>query len=241
MAKLSKEEILSAIKQTASMGKPLGYRTFRKETGITQYEWGRYWSKFTEAQKEAGFEPNSPNLAFEQGYAEEKFIELIRKLRKFPTIGEIRVERSSDPEIPKFPSKKIATTLALAKKLFDYSTGRDGYDDILEICKLKMDNIVESDELEQKGSNHILGEVYLYKSGHNYKIGKTGNLIRRGKELRLLLADEPIHIHSIKTDDPAGVEVYWQKRFESKRKGNSEFFTLNADDVRAFKRWRRIH
>jgi hypothetical protein len=56
-----------------------------------------------------------------------------------------------------------------------------------------------------------------------------------GVELPLRL--EPIHV--ITTDDPVGVETYWHRRFAEKRLKN-EWFALSPDDVRAFKRWRRI-
>jgi len=46
-------------------------------------------------------------------------------------------------------------------------------------------------------------------------------------------------IHSIKTDDPSGVETYWHKRFDTKRL-NGEWFDLNSADIKAFKRWQRI-
>jgi len=72
------------------------------------------------------------------------------------------------------------------------------------------------------------------KSGRYYKIGKSNGAGRRERELAIQLP-EASTIHVITTDDPAGIEAYWHRRFEARRK-NGEWFELNSADLRAFKR-----
>lgn len=79
------------------------------------------------------------------------------------------------------------------------------------------------------------GHVYLLKAGRYYKIGKSNALGRREREISLQLPDRARTVHSIKTDDPAGIEAYWHSRFSEKRK-NGEWFALEPADVSAFRR-----
>jgi hypothetical protein len=77
--------------------------------------------------------------------------------------------------------------------------------------------------------------VYLIKSGRFYKIGRSNAAGRREYELAIQLPEEVRTIHVIRTDDPSGIEAYWHKRFEAKRR-KGEWFALDAADVAVFKR-----
>lgn len=96
----------------------------------------------------------------------------------------------------------------------------------------------EKDELPALGRTPINGYVYMMRSGRRYKIGHTTSPSRRHREVRLDLPDPTTVVHEIPTDDPVGIEAYWHQRFGSKRVRDTEFFTLDATDVAAFKRRR---
>ncbi len=236
----TKQDIIDAIRQTAkgNSGKPLGIARFEKETGINSYDWGKYWARFGDAQKEAGFAPNQLQGAHADAFLIEKIIGLMRKLGKFPTYREIQVEKNSDAELPdKTVFQRLGTKERLATKIMEYCKDRDGYIDIVNLCKSILEKSNEEGGVDDPHST--IGEVYLFKSGRYYKIGKTNNTVRRGSELRIQLPEKIDLIHSIKTDDPSGVEAYWHRRFETKRM-QGEWFDLSPADVKAFKHWKRI-
>lgn len=67
-----------------------------------------------------------------------------------------------------------------------------------------------------------------------YKTGKSNHVGRRQYQIALQLPEPVNTLHSIATDDPDGIEIYWHNRFKNKR-AEGEWFSLSQDDIRAFK------
>mgnify|MGYP001583563285 FL=1 len=239
---LTKQDILNAIQKTAKEngGKPLGAARFEQETGIKSYDWNKYWARFGDAQIEAGFSANTLTRAYDDEFLIGKIIGLIRKLNKFPTTREFRLEEGIDPEFPSQGAfRRFGRQEEIATKVIAYSKIKEGYEDVIELCESVIGNSNENENSEDTDTKQFLGAVYLFKHGRYYKIGKTNDTVRRGNELKIQLPENLELIHEIKTDDPSGIEAYWHRRFEAKRM-NGEWFDLNMADIKAFKRWRKI-
>jgi hypothetical protein len=239
---MDKQFILDEIKRTAEAngGVALGRQKFEAETGIKPYDYQRYWSRFSEAQCEAGFVPNELQRAYPLETLIEKFIEVMREIKRYPTFGELRVRGTHDPEFPNSKTfHRLGKQNEIAAKVLEYCKAKPEFADVISLCErvIQSKKAGESRDNSSDGSNFEY--VYLIKSGRYYKIGKTNALGRREREFAIQLPDKPSIVHSIKTDDAAGIESYWHQRFETKRKGG-EWFDLNASDIRAFKRWKRI-
>ena len=81
----------------------------------------------------------------------------------------------------------------------------------------------EDAQPESPAGEVVMGYVYLIKMGKYHKIGMTKSVGRREYELNLQLPERTELVHAIPTDDPAGIEEYWHKRFVAKNT-NGEWF-----------------
>jgi len=244
--KVKKAHILNEITRTATAngGVPLGEARFEAETGIRRTDWfGIHWAKWGDAVREAGFIANEFNTAFEAELLLGKYAQYAQELGRLPTAGELRLKRRNDPEFPSWNTfARFGTKADLVKTLIEHCRLLQGFEDVVERCEDYLCSYlpVDNDHVASNGKL-VVGYVYLLKHGsrRQYKIGRTNNQLRREGEIGIELPEKIEPIHVIETDDPAGVEAYWHRRFADKRLKN-EWFELTADDVRAFKRWRRI-
>ncbi len=100
---MNKRHILDEIKRTAAAngGVPLGVSRFYQETGIKESDWrGRIWARWGDALREAGFEPNKLQAAYNDNLLIEKFIGLTRELGHFSVYAEIRLKGRTDNGFP---------------------------------------------------------------------------------------------------------------------------------------------
>lgn len=214
----------------------MGRLRFFRETGIKESDWkGKYWARWNDAVSEAGLEPNQKTSAYEEALLIEKFVSLMRELGRFPVVAEIRMKVRTDPSFPNDKTfGRFGSKLEFAAKILDYCRSHSGYDDVSALCTTLADRPKANGE-DVDDTQTAIGFVYLMKSGKFYKLGISNAAGRREYELSIQLPEKLKTVHVIRTDDPAGIEAYWHRRFEEKRK-NGEWFDLGAADVAAFKR-----
>lgn len=240
----TKTEILNEIRRTAKEngGTPLGTPRFEKETGIKVHKWrGVYWARWSEAVREAGFEPNKMTEAFNISHLITKFVELALELGRLPAKSDIQLKRRHDSSFPNWiVFRGFGSKDEILKKIIHYCGDAEKFSPVIAWCNERLRGLRQPLKSSPEGDVPP-GFVYMIRHGtrREYKIGRTNNTLRREGEITIELPERVHPVHVITTDDPAGIEAYWHKRFEARRK-NGEWFELSASDVAAFKRWRRI-
>jgi len=190
---MTKEQILDEIRRIAAANNGVlpGAQRFRTETGISESAWsGKYWARWGDALREAGFSPNVWQLPHSDDVFVQSYIRLICGLGHFPAVRELSLKRREDLSFPssgafaRFGSKTTA-----ARRIIEFCRQNNGYEDVISICEPVA---VESSPRTDKTSTPqvVEGFVYLIKSGRHYKIGRSNSAGRREYELAIQLPDK---------------------------------------------------
>jgi hypothetical protein len=241
---MTKDEILQAIRQGAAEngGVPLGLKTFEHQTGLRPDDiLGVHWRSWGDAVREAGFQPNSLTGRIEDRELLARYASLTREIGRVPVKADLQLARRRDASFPSTKAfvDRFGTYDALRSRVQAWCSDQHGFDDVSSL--IAASNLRAKSVAPPSTGKESLGYVYLIRHGtrSEYKIGRTGNPIRREGEIRLQLPEQVTPVHTIETDDPVGIEAYWHTRFASKRK-EGEWFALSPADVKAFKKWKRI-
>ena len=178
------------------------------------------------------FTPNTSPAKIESNSILKALAEAYRQLGKVLTGPELRIYRRNNKEIPADITirKSFPTKHDLLNGLADWLKANSGYEDVAAMLAHRT-----ADPQPKAWSRAVEGSVYLWKSGAHYKIGRSDDLERRARQVRLALPEKLTEVHSIRTDDPPGIEAYWHRRFADRR-ARGEWFKLTSSDVAAFKR-----
>lgn len=235
----TKGDIIREIQRIAANhdGQPPGIRTFGMESGFPRSSWeGTYWSKWSDALAEAGFTPNQRNQKFENQTVFMMLVDACRHYQRKPSLADMRLyRRTVNADFPISAIVKRFGADALWTAFAEWLSNQNGrfVDVVSMLPEFQVTSESESEVLSQ--SRNSDGLVYLLKSGDFYKIGRSEDIERRVKEVRTQMPESLKLVHSIRTDDPSGIEKYWHDRFRDKR-ANGEWFKLTRADVVAFQR-----
>lgn len=235
---MERHELLEEIRRIASEngGRAPGKKAFALETGVTESQWsGRYWVRWSDALAEAGFEPNQMQNKVR---TDEELIELLaeatRELGHFPTAAELKLwcRRADRPSPNTFA--RLGSKAERVEAVHRAATADTTWADVLDLLPPPQPSVPNG--APPGVTPPEVGFVYLAKSGRFHKIGLSRHVGRRSYELALQLPERLEIVHTIRTDDPEGVEHYWHERFAHLR-ANGEWFKLGRAEVAAFRRW----
>lgn len=241
---MKKETILSEIRRLAAAndGVPPGRLVLETEAGIKESAWrGVYWARWSDAVKEAGFEPNKITTAYPKEELLGTLAQLTKELGHVPTYSELRLRTRTQPGIPTVFSR-LGSKPEIIAQLLSFCQSRAEFSSVVTICENALDALPKNTDIDSgEATADGDGFVYLLKSGRHYKIGRTNDPDRRERELGSQTVEKNIRVHSIRTDDPSGIEAYWHRRFADKRvRADGEWFALTPKDVAAFRRRKKF-
>lgn len=230
----SAQTILEELKRvTSELGRTPGKQVFEKLTGIKESDWsGVHWPRWNDLIRDAGLEPNTMQARSDENSLLAQLYEMVGMLSHFPTQPELSLLCRTRPD---YPSKNTFRNVLgpknqMIQRLKDWATERHPEDPIIDLLIVSEVNAISASPEAMKN-----GWVYLLRSGSFVKIGRSDQVEMRVKEITIAMPEKVEMVHAIETDDPAGIEAYWHRRFASRRM-NGEWLKLDPSEVKAFKR-----
>ncbi|GCA97395.1 GIY-YIG nuclease family protein [Mycolicibacterium sp. NCC-Tsukiji] len=244
MSNVDKATVIREIQRLAEQngGVPVGQNRFVDETGLPKYLFrGGLWANWSDAVVEAGY---APRQLQQQIHDDDDLLrhlaELTRDVGRLPSLGQRRMAKKADPTFPNSNviEKRLGNTRQQIERLRDFIERTPEFADVAALLPDVTDEPAVPDEPDDPdAAQPIAGYVYLVRSGKYHKIGRSNDHGRRAYEIGLQLPEKLEVVHTIQTDDAAGIERYWHERFSDRRR-NGEWFLLTKADVAAFKRRR---
>jgi hypothetical protein len=118
----------------------------------------RYWPRWSEAVREAGFEPNQLQGRYDDETVIGQLVAEIRRLGRMPTVAEMRLRRRQDPL---FPSRgvfeKWGSKRTLIGKVADYCREHPDCTDVLAILEPLLEQEQPTHEPQEDGETVTFG------------------------------------------------------------------------------------
>jgi hypothetical protein len=241
---MNREQILAEIKRVAEANGNLaiGERSFFARTRINRTVLRRAgFPNYGAAVEAAGYRRNSLKQAYGDDELFTPIARLARELGHWPTYGERAVARYKDSAFPGEASISRRTKVEpLAQGLLNWCRKQTEFRDVAEFLEATA-SLGSKSTAEASNRKVVTGYVYLMRygaRGKDFKLGHSENVQRRQAQIDMVSPHDVRVVHSIETDDPEGIEKYWQERFSGRRIKTKEVFRLTPDDIAAFKRRR---
>lgn len=246
-SRLSRTQIIEAIRKIAARdGKPPGQKRFATltKTGVTAWN-GVFWARWSDALREAGFEPNTVIIRYSDEELLESYAQLALKLGRIPVAAEMDIERANGGDIPDWCTltRRFGLRQGVMRRLKTYCESRAHLAPVAALCATYVRrNLLAPDGFrapkrepgKSESPENGPGFVYLVKCAEKYKIGRTDCIKRRCRELAQSIPFPVELIHSARVHDCRAMERFWHRRFKSKNVGG-EWFELDDADVAVFK------
>jgi hypothetical protein len=214
MAITRQEIILEIQKLAATDGTIPEERGFANATRIKESAWkGKYWARWTEAIREAGYDPNTLTQRIPDEEILEKLATFITNVGHFPIRDEINAQARAVSGFPVWQTikKRYGGMPETAAALLEYSRKTENQT-LANLCedRLKREALKPVPAVNlQSNAKASFGFVYLKYSPslRLYKIGKAIGPTKRGAGISLLLPEDLVAKHEIKTDCPYILEI----------------------------------